>query len=239
MDIKFGKVKTTNNNNIFILSPQPRSGENFFASTSDSKRDNQQQKQQRSFSPRINDYDSNLIQNNAYQEMPDEIFRLEHKINTLEQLLVKINTEIETLGSLGYDIQIYNLKDKKQKIEQELIQLNEEYSKLGFSEKISGQIAAAVNVSNKRMNMFLKIKKFFSQKILSKFSKTFNYNQKITEALGSLSDINSNVDDLIKMQIPYGENVTRYQKLTIYLNKANLIHSQINRNVNQATKKKL
>lgn len=236
MDIKFGKVKTTNSNNIFLTPLPNHSGENFFAFNSDSKKNNQQQRP--TFSPRINDYDSNLIQNNAYQEMPDEIFRLEHKITTLEQLLSKINTEIETLENLGYDIQIYNLKDRKQRIERELIELNEQYSQLGLSAKISGQIAAAVNVSNKKMNIFLRIKKLFSKKVLSKFSKKFYYNQRITEALSNLSDINSSVDDLINMQAPYGENITRYEKLTAYLNKANIIHSQINQNVNQITKKK-
>jgi len=57
------------------------------------------------------------------------------------------------------------------------------------------------------------------------------------EALEKLSNINLSVDELIKMQVPYGETIDRYEKLTAYLNKANVIHSQISRNVNDMTKR--
>lgn len=238
MEIKFGKVKTSNN--MFAAASINSMEGNFFASNSDSKREKENQKKQSNPTPshRINDYDSNILQNCAYQGISDELFKMEHKIGLLEQLLSKINTEIETLESLGYDIQVYNLKERKQKIEQELIELNQKYSELGLSAKLSGHIATAVNISNKKMSVFLKIRKFFSKEVLSRISKKFNYKQLINEALGSLSNINDNIDELIKIQTPYGENITRYEKLTAYLNKANTLHMQINKNVNEMAKKK-
>ena len=55
------------------------------------------------------------------------------------------------------------------------------------------------------------------------------------EALEKLSDINANVDELITMQVPYGETINRYEKLTAYLGKANMLHSRISKNLKEMT----
>lgn len=235
MDVKFGKVKP--NNNIFLNSSTTNSGENFFISNYHPKQDTNEQKQPSS--QRINDYDSNILENNAYQLLSDEMFKIEHKINTLENILSKICSEQEALQTLGAYMQVQELEERKQKIKQELVELNKKYSELGLSAKISGQIASAVSLSsNKKINIFSKTKKFLSKKILSKISKKFDHNQTIKEALENLSNINLGVDELIKMQIPYGETKKRYEKLTAYLNKANTIHSQISKNIDAIAKKK-
>lgn len=240
MDIKFGKVKASNHLSSSIALPSLEG--NFFAANSGSNRQKESEKQPKRQSSlpshRINDYDSNILENNAYQAISDEIFKTEHKINLAEQLLGKLNTEIETLESLGYDIQVYHLKERRKKVEQELIDLNQKYSELGLSAKISGQIAAAVNISKRKINIFSIIRMFFSRKILSRISKKFNYKQTISDALENLSSINENIDELINIQAPYGENINRYEKLTAYFNKANILHSQINKNINRITKKK-
>lgn len=237
MDVKFGKVKV--NNNIFLKALVNNSDENFFESKSNFTWNENKQKNLAPGS-RINDYDSTILENNAYQSMPDELFKIEHKIDMLEQLLSKLNTEINTLESLGYDIQLYGLKDRKQKVEQELAELNKKYSELGLSAKISGQITSVMNLkSNGKTKIFSRLKKYLTKKVLAKISKKFDHNETMKEALDSLSNINISVDELIKMQIPYGETITRYEKLTAYLNKANVIHSQIYKNVDAITKKKV
>ena len=237
MDVKFGKVKP-NGSNIFLTATSSRSDTNFFASNPEKSADTNK-KEISTQSGRINDYDSTILENNAYQEISNEMFKVEHKIELLEQSLLKINSEIDALQSLGYAIQISNLEERKQKIEQELAELNKKYSELGFSAKISGQIASVVNfTSNKKTSTFSKIKKFVSKKILAKISKKFNYSQNMKEALDKLSNINSSVDELINMKIPYGETINRYDRLTAYLNKANVIHSQISRNMGSIAKKK-
>lgn len=236
MDVKFGKIKPNNKaSNIFVTSSANCSEENFFISNSN--KDNEQQKQ--TFIPRINDYDSNILEDNAYQLISDEMFKIEHKIGVLENNLLKINNETDALRTLGAYLQVAELEERKQKIERELVELNKKYSELGLSSKISGQIAAAVNfTSNKKTNVFFKAKNFLSRKILAKISKKIGYNQAIKEALENLCNINSGVDELIKMQIPYGETAKRYEKLTAYLNKANVIHSQISKNMDNIAKKK-
>lgn len=235
MDVKFGKIKSTSIISSSIGKPPD---ENFFTAQQNPKKQEKEDKKE-TYTPgsRMNDFDSNILENNAYQAIADDMFKLEHKINLLEESLNKITSEIETLESLGYDVQVSNLKERRLKLEQELIETNKQYSSLGLSTKFSGQIAGAVNFSSKKFGVLSSMKKFLSRKILAKISKKFNYRQTIGDALSNLSNINSNVDDLIKMQIPYGENISRYEKLTAYLNKANMIHSQINKNITKTTKK--
>lgn len=233
MEVKFGKVKPTNN--IFLTSSANEKEENFFTSNQDSK---QKQTKKNSSGSRINDYDSKILEDNAYLEMPDEMFKFEHKINVLEEALSKLNAEIEALESFNYTIQVTALKERKRKIEEELAELNEEYEKLGLTTKISGQIASAVNfTSKKKKGLFSKIKHLFPRKALSKISKKFNFNQFMKESLDTLSMLNASVDELVNIQTPYGETASRYEQLTAYLNKANVIHSKISRNVNAITNK--
>lgn len=233
MEVKFGKIRS---NSSFVKSTTNNSESNFFENKSDFTWEDNNQNQL--IGGRINDLDSNILENNAYQSMPDEMFKLEHKMNLLETSLSKINSEIEALNSLGYSIQIYELKERKRKIEEELADLSKEYSKLGLSAKISGQLTTALNfTANKKPKILPLIGNFLSKKVLAKLSKKFDYSQTMKEALDNLSNINANVDELIKMQTPYGETVSRYERLTAYLNKANSIHSQITRNVNEITKK--
>lgn len=236
MDVKFGKIRA--NNNIFLSSQANAAQENFFESAPEIKWPSFSFVKQKP-AIRMNDFDSNILENNAYQTLPDEMLKMEHKMGLLEQNLKKIETEIETLESLGYDIKLYGLKERKYKIEQELAELNEKYSNLSLSAKISGQIASVINHKKlKKLNLFSKAKKFLSKKILAKLFKKIDYSQNMKEALDNLSGINSSIDELINMQSPYGENINRYEKLTAYLNKANSLHSQINKNVSEATKKK-
>lgn len=224
--------------NIFLTSLTARTDDNFFASSPKIELEKIPKNKPLPTS-RINDFDSNILENNAYQLMSDDLFKLEHKISILEEALSKVNNEIETLENFGYGIQVNNLKDRRQKMTQELADLTKKYSDLGLSAKLSGQITSAVHFTSKKTNVFTKIKRYFSVKILARLSKKFQYNQAMTEALNNLSNINTSVDELINMHVPFGENITRYEKLTAYLNKANVIHSQIYKNVNAITKKKL
>ena len=235
MEIKFGKVRP--NNSPFLTSLTAHSDANFFVAGSNLEQKHEQSKQP--FSPRINDYDSNILENNAYQDIPDEMLKIEHKMGILENILDKMNNEIDALESLGADIQICDLKERKRKIEQELVEMNKNYSQLGLSAKISGQITSVINyTSNKKLNALSRFKLFLSKKVLARISKKFQSNQNMKEALENLSSINMSVDELINLQAPYGEAINRYEKLTAYINKANIIHSQISKNMDAMSKKK-
>jgi len=52
------------------------------------------------------------------------------------------------------------------------------------------------------------------------------------DSLERLTEINKSVDELIEMNVPYGEKKENYEKLTQYLAQANQIHSQISKTMN-------
>jgi hypothetical protein len=81
------------------------------------------------------------------------------------------------------------------------------------------------------MPLVYKIHRFISKKILAKVSKKVRSIVAISDSLEQLSDINKNVDSLIDLNVPYGERVQNYEKLTEYLNKASLIHSKIAKSI--------
>lgn len=230
MSIEFGKIVSSNNGDFCIAQPFETSEGNFFSSGPSQEKEKIKQGKQENSTPgvRMNDFDSNILENNAYQSIEDEMFKIEHKIEILEANLSKLNSEIDALENLNYDIQVPYLKERRQKILQELAELNEKYSHMGISAKISGQIVSAVNfTSNKRNSIFSKAGDFLSKKVLTKISKKFSYSQSIKEALDKLSEISLSVDELVKLQAPYGETINRYEKLTAYLNKINTIQVQI------------
>jgi hypothetical protein len=53
----------------------------------------------------------------------------------------------------------------------------------------------------------------------------------LTDSLEQLSQISKSVDELVDMNVPYGEKGQSYEKLTEYLNQANLIHSKISKSL--------
>lgn len=232
MSMEFGKLKF---NNILLTSLSNRSDTNFFESNSQQKK--QEEKPQPASGSRLNDYDSNILENNAYMAISDEMLKLEHRIEILEKMLAKLNTEIDVLQSFGYMVQITDLKHRREKIQDELEQLNEAYDNLGLSAKISNQIASAMNfTSSKKSTFFNKFKAFIAINILSRISKKFNYSQIMKDLLSKLTNINSSVDELVTMKVPYGEKAYRYEKLTAYLNKANTIHARISKDMKDIMK---
>lgn len=222
-------IENTSGNNFFAAAHSDDAQSNFFAAP-----DNVQNpvKQKNQSPHRLNDYDSNILENTAYQKISDDMLKIEHRIGLLEDTLSKITAEIEALQSFGDSIQINSLINKKQLIEEEIEELDKKYSQLGLSAKISGQIASVISFSSKNKNgIFSRIKFFISKKILAKIFKKLSYRENVKDALMKLISINANVDDLIKMHTPYGETFNRYEKLTVYINKANSIHAQISKNL--------
>ena len=76
-----------------------------------------------------------------------------------------------------------------------------------------------------------KLQSFVSRNILAKISKKVNSVVTLSDSLEQLSQISKSVDELMDMNIPYGEKRKNYDKLTHYLSKANAIHSKISKSL--------
>lgn len=177
----------------------------------------------------LNDFDCKILEDTAYQKIDNKNLQLELKIKKAEDEMRKLNAQMVIAKEFSDIAQMRELIKKKRKLEDRLNNLNSEYQEIGLGNKFSNQFSNAVNFTA-NANLFDKVKDFFAVNIFSKISKTFSKKYDLTSSLNKLSSISQSVDELVSMQIPYGETIKRYEKLTTYLNRANVLHSQISKN---------
>ena len=67
------------------------------------------------------------------------------------------------------------------------------------------------------------ILEFFVSRVPGKLSSFFE----IKNSLNKLENISKSVDELMKVQYPYGESESRYEQLSKYIAKANSLHANI------------
>ena len=181
---------------------------------------------------RLNDFDVNILEENAYMNVEDESLKLEYKIEDKENVLKDLNEKITIADKVGNQQDLFSLRIKKQRIEGELRDLYKEYASRDLPSKISDGINNIAQTANKRkMPVINAIKKFIKRQILARVSKRFKSLVVLGDSLDTLATINKNVDELIKMKTPYGETAQNYERLTEYLYKANKIRSQISRSM--------
>lgn len=168
---------------------------------------------------RLNGYDSTML-NEKTVPFSGENLDIDYQIAEKERTLTGLIGKIKNAELYGTQSEVMNLKAKRRRIERELYDLNKQ--KAEMSVKI---------VSGEKIEFpwIKKTQKFLSKNILSKISKKFNSVVFLGESLEKLSAINKNVDELIEMNVPYGEKKENYEKLTKYLYDANRIHSEISK----------
>lgn len=186
-------------------------------------------------STRLNALDSILMENEAYNDIDDDNFKTEYRISTIEKQIKTIDNDIINAKTINDFQKVDILTMRKHSLQKELSILQETYGSADITTKLSDNIT---NLLSTKPTLLVKvvtgIKKFVYTKILSNFS-SFNSNQDVKKALIKLKTLNKNVDELITMQTPYGEADVWYDKLSDYLNTANVIHFQISKTIGTPT----
>lgn len=179
---------------------------------------------------RLNDYDFNLLKDDAYKDVSDDVFKLEYKISRIEEGLKELEAQIQSARAIhDYDL-IDELVLRMIALKHEYDELVNIYNEKNISTKISGSI----------MNLFgKKFKKNFefirsyidslSGMLISKMPKRISSILELKKTLSKLENINKSVNDLMTMNMPYGENFNKYDQLSKYIIKANSIQSEISR----------
>lgn len=179
---------------------------------------------QQESSRHLNDYDSNILKDDAYRDVKDELFKLEYKISRIEDELKNIEHQIQSANAIHDILSIENLQTRKAQLIEDLKTLTDMYKDAGLSAKISGGFAS------KFKDTLLSIKKSyinFYETFVSKLPGKFSSFAIIRSSLGTLENINKSVDDLMNCQYPYGESAGKYEQLSRYIAKANSIQSEI------------
>lgn len=175
---------------------------------------------------RLNDYDFNLLKEDAYKDVTDDLFKLEYKINRVEEDIKSLDLQIQA----AKDIQDYELAGE---LSGRQIIMKEDYEALVSMYKEKSISARLTNVFGDKLKPKLSgIQKNiadFSEKLIEKLPKRFSSVLELKKSLHKLENINRSVDELISMNIPYGENIDKYEQLSKYIIKANSIQNEISR----------
>lgn len=178
---------------------------------------------------RLNGYDSTILNKTKYDEAETEDLSLEYRIKEKESIIKDLDSKIKVADNYGTQNEALGLKAKKQRITEELNTLRKQQM---YGGRVLGEKSQAYHESFKqKMPIIYKIQSFISRQILAKVSKKVNSVVTLSDSLEQLSEISKSVDDLVDMNVPYGEKVQNYEKLTEYLNQANMIHSKISKSL--------
>lgn len=222
-----------NEKDTFEVKHSQLSNTNFFLSDENSVElfDNQNITEP---SRRLNDYDFNLLKEDAYKDVSDDLFKLEYKISRIEEEIKSVDSQFE----LAMEIQDYNLteelNERKKILQEDLESLVAIYNDKSLSARISDKILnlfgdkvkkSLLNINKKTLSL--------SEVILSKLPKQFSSAIELKKSLLKLENLNKSVDELMSLNIPYGENFNKYEQLSKYIIKANSIQSEISKYMNK------
>ena len=177
---------------------------------------------------RLNDYDFNLLKEDAYKDVSDELLKLEYRISKMEGEYRKIDSQIQSARDIcDYDTVEY-LMTRKRQLYEDLHVLAQIYNEKTLSSKISGGIfnilSPRIREKLKKLNNTIKVIK---DSIVSNLPGKFSTVQEIKQSLNKLENISKSVDELMTLQTPYGEAADKYEQLSKYITKANAIQAKI------------
>ncbi len=179
---------------------------------------------------RLNDYDFNILKEDAYKDISDELFKLEYKIAKLEKELQTVDAQIQSARDISDYDTLEFLAGRKRQIQEDLKILAQIYNEKSLSTKISGGIFNILSPKIKlQLDKFNKSVKAFKEMVISNLPGKFSSVMEIKQSLNKLENINRSVDELMTLQTPYGEASDKYEQLSRYIIRANAIQAKIAR----------
>ena len=177
---------------------------------------------------RINGYDSAILNKTNIEEPEGEDLSIDYRIKEKESVVKDLDAKIKVSDNYGTQNEALSLKAKRQRVLQELDTLRKQQM---YGGRVLGEKQAFHQSFKEKMPVIYKIQEFISRQILSRVSKKVKSVVTLSDSLEQLSEISRSVDELIDMNVPYGEKVQNYEKLTEYLSQANMIHSKISKSL--------
>lgn len=177
---------------------------------------------------RLNGYDSTILNKTNFDEAQGEELSVDYRIKEKESIVKDLDAKIKIADNYGTQNEALGLKAKRQRLLQELDTLRKQQL---YGGRVLGEKTQFHNFFKQKMPVIYKMQEFISRQLLARVSKKVHSVVTLTDSLEQLSEISRSVDELIDMNVPYGEKVQNYEKLTAYLNQANVIHSKITKSL--------
>lgn len=200
--------------------------------------------QKDSFEPsfkRLNDTDSNIINNNLHKFVPADSLRIELDLEKTEDKLSDVKSDIKVLKFLGYDdnnSKIAELQKKEKELSEKIRNDRDNYRNLGIMNKITDSAAVFyLDTIQKAKETSLS---FHASPIVQKLKSALPALNSRTEAKETLNNSimfgNKFSSVLSKTIVPYGEEGERFAKLAEMMANKNKIELKINDILKQAKK---
>ena len=180
------------------------------------------------FRKRLNSTDLTILENSAYKALDNKDLILETRIENLETELSKVVEKLEVAKTIQNDVECSELSKQKQTIENDIKNLKNSYKKNDL-ESILTKLLVRILTLPKEIKNEIKIfiKNTLRQSKFTKKIKPLFRALMIRDTLNKLNKINNSIDELVKMQVPLGENEAKYATLVNHLVQAGTLHSQI------------
>lgn len=177
---------------------------------------------------RLNGYDSTILNSANFDDTEEQELSIDYRIKEKETAIKELEEKIKLADNYGTQNESLGLKAKKQRLSDELYNLQKQRT---YGGRVLGQTQSFSEQFKEKMPVLYKVQNFISRNVLAKVSKKVGSVIALSDSLEQLSDISRSVDELIDLNIPYGEKGQSYEKLTQYLSKANAIHSKISKSL--------
>ena len=179
---------------------------------------------------RLNDYDFNLLKEDAYKDVSDDLFKLEYKIARTAEEIKSFEVQIQAASDINDVDLIKDLQNRYNLAKEDYESLVAIYNDKSISARVSEGILSLFGEKIKGnyksvQNIFYNL----SEKVIEKLPKQFSSIIELKKSLNKLENINKSVDELISMNIPYGENLNKYDQLSKYIVKANAIQGELSK----------
>jgi hypothetical protein len=179
---------------------------------------------------RLNDYDFNLLKEDAYKDVSDDLFKLEYKISKIESEIKDIDLQIQLAKDIRNFNEVEELASRKNMLIEDRDSLVAIYNDKSLSARISDKIFNFFGHDlTKSISKFKSSYNDIAESIVAKLPKRFASVLELKKSLTKLENINKSVDELISMNIPYGENIDKYDQLSKYIIKANSIQNDLSK----------
>ena len=166
---------------------------------------------------------------NAKTDLKSTVKTLEKDKEELQKQITDRDSQLETLKKSAGDNeslsrQIADLQAANKTAKEDYEALIAIYNNKSFSGKITDIVKTKIDTKFSGIkNNILNISEKIVEKLPAPFSKIFELKKSLTK----LENINKSVDELMRLNIPYGENINKYEQLSRYIIKANSIQSEI------------
>ncbi len=179
-------------------------------------------------SRRLNDYDYNILKEEAYKDVKDEVFKLEYKMAKIENEIKQLDARIQASKDIHDFNKVELLCTARKRLQEELQDLLDIYNDTSLSAKITGGLTNSIK---NKFNFIRRGLYAFVERVISRLPAPFSSALELKKSLSKLEIINKNVNELVKLNTPYGESYDKYERLSKYIVRANSIQAEISRSL--------